>query len=154
MCLTGINNLFTPSFKNRNYAVKVYNAEPRLTFTSGTLYRIQLGYQYTNKKNDILYGDEQAIFNAINLETKYNTFSNTSLTGKFTYNNIKYSGQTNTTVSYIMLDALLPGKNFLWTIDLTKRFINNLELNVQYEGRKPGTTKAIHTGRVSLSVLL
>jgi hypothetical protein len=53
-----------------------------------------------------------------------------------------------------MLDALLPGKNYLWMIDLTKRFINNLELNFQYEGRKPGSTRTIHTGRVSLNVLL
>ena len=42
-----------------------------------------------------------------------------------------------------MLDALLPGKNLLWNIDLTKRLGNNLELNFQYEGRKPGETKTI-----------
>ncbi|MEP6846289.1 MAG: hypothetical protein ABI861_09810, partial [Panacibacter sp.] len=150
----GSADLFTPSFDNRNYAISVHNTEPRLTFTSGTMFRVQAGYQYTQKQNDALYGGEAATFNAINLETKYNTFSNTSLTGKFTFNNIKFTGTANTTVSYIMLDALLPGKNFLWTIDLTKRFINNLELNFQYEGRKPASTKTIHTGRVSLSVLL
>ena len=150
----GSANLFTPSFNNRNYAISIHNTEPRITYTSGTMFRLQAGYQYTRKENEALYGGEAATFNAINLETKYNTFSNTSLTGKFTFNNIKFTGTANTTVSYIMLDALLPGKNFLWTIDLTKRFINNLELNFQYEGRKPGSTKAIHTGRVSLSVLL
>lgn len=150
----GTLNLFTPSFNNRNYAIDVHNTEPRITYTSGTKFRLQAGYQYTRKENDSLYGGEAAIFNAINLETKYNTFSNTSLTGRFTFNNIKFTGTANTTVSYIMLDALLPGKNFLWTIDLTKRFINSLELNFQYEGRKSGASKTIHTGRVSLSVLL
>ncbi|CAN5402145.1 hypothetical protein BH10BAC2_BH10BAC2_45980 [soil metagenome] len=150
----GTVNLFTPSFNNRNYAISVHNTEPRITYTSGTKFRLQAGYQYTRKENDTLYGGEAATFNAINLETKYNTFSNTSLTGRFTFNNIKFTGTANTTVSYIMLDALLPGKNFLWTIDLTKRFINNLELSFQYEGRKSGTSKTIHTGRVSLSVLL
>ncbi|WP_225975533.1 hypothetical protein [Panacibacter ginsenosidivorans] len=150
----GTANLFTPSFNNRNYAISIHNTEPRITYTSGTRFRLQAGYQYTRKQNDALYGGEEAAFNAINLETKYNTFSNTSLTGKFTFNNIKFTGTANTTVSYIMLDALLPGKNYLWTIDLTKRFINNLELNFQYEGRKPGNTRTINTGRVSLSVLL
>lgn len=150
----GNSNLFTPSFKNRNYAIKYYSTEPRITFTSGTLYRIIVGYQLEKKNNELQYGGEEATFNTLNIETKYNTFSNTSITGKFSLSNIKFNGQTNTTVSYIMLDALLPGKNYLWTIDLTKRFINNLELNLQYEGRKPGTTKVINTGRVSLNVLL
>ncbi|WP_346266764.1 hypothetical protein [Panacibacter microcysteis] len=151
---TGDQNLLTPAFNNRNYAIKVNNTEPRFTYTAGTKFRVQAGYQHTSKRNDPAYGGEEAVFNAINLETKYNTFSNTSLTGKFTFNNITYTGATNSTVSYIILDALLPGKNFLWTIDLTKRFINNLELNFQYEGRKPGGTRTIHTGRVSLNVLL
>ena len=65
-----------------------------------------------------------------------------------------YTGAANSTVSYIMLDALLPGKNFLWSMDLTKRLGNNLELNFQYEGRKPGETRTIHTGRASLRALL
>lgn len=151
---TGDQNLLTPAFANRNYAIVINNTEPRFTYTAGTKFRIQAGYQHTSKRNSAEYGGEEAVFNAINLETKYNTFSNTSLTGKFTYNNINYTGATNSTVSYIILDALLPGKNFLWTIDLTKRFINNLELNFQYEGRKPGGTRTIHTGRVSLNVLL
>jgi hypothetical protein len=151
---TGSADLFTPSFDNRNYAINISNTEPRITYTAGTKFRLQAGYQYTRKENDAKYGGETVTFNAVNLETKYNTFSNTSLTGRFTFNNIKFTGSANTTVSYIMLDALLPGKNFLWTIDLTKRFINNLELNFQYEGRKPGGTRTIHTGRVSLSVLL
>jgi hypothetical protein len=53
-----------------------------------------------------------------------------------------------------MLDALLPGKNFLWNFDLTKRLGNNLELNFQYEGRKPAETRTIHIGRASLRAIL
>jgi hypothetical protein len=115
---------------------------------------VQLGYQLSQKKNEQKYGGEKATSNSINLETRYNAVSNTSLTAKFTFSNIDYNGSPNTTVSYIMLDALLPGKNFLWTIDFTKRLINNLELNLEYEGRKPGTTRTIHIGRASLRALL
>ena len=150
----GTQSLFTPKFDNRNYEIKNVNIEPRFTYTSGTSFRIQTGYQYLQKKNSEVYGGEKSVNHSISLESKFNAVNNTSLTGKFTFSNISYQGQLNSTVSYIMLDALLPGKNLLWNIDLTKRLGNNLELNFQYEGRKPGETKTIHIGRASLRAIL
>ncbi len=150
----GYQSLFTPGFDNRNYDIQNISAEPRLTLTQGTSFRLQTSYQFVQKKNSILYGGEKAINNSFTLESKYNAVNNTSLTGKFTYTNINYSGAVNSTVSYIMLDALLPGKNLLWNLDLTKRLGNNLELSFQYEGRKPAETRTIHIGRASLRAIL
>jgi hypothetical protein len=79
--------------------------------------------------------------------------SNSSITGKFTFSNIDYAAPANTTVSYIMLDGLLPGSNYLWSIDLTKRLLNHLELNFVYEGRKPGDARTVHIGRASIRAL-
>lgn len=151
---TSAINLYTPSFKNRNYAINAISTEPRITYTAGTLFRVQAGYQYTSKENEERYGGETARFSTINLEGKYNTFSNTSLTGRFTYSDIRFTGEPNSTVSYIMLEALQPGKNYIWNLDLTKRFINSLELSFEYEGRKPASGNTINIGRVSLRVLL
>ena len=148
------NSLFTPSFANRNFLINILTSEPRFTFTEGTKYRVQTSYQISKKQNSQLYGGERSTTNSINIDGKYNAVNNTSLNGRFTYSNIFYTGATNSTVSYIMLDALLPGKNFLWNLELTKRLGNNLELNFQYEGRKPGETRTIHTGRASLRALL
>jgi len=148
------NSLFTPKFSNRNYEIKTINIEPRLTFTSGTSYRLSTSYEFSQKKNKVIYGGEKSISNSLNVEGKYNAVNNTSFTGKLTYTNINYTGLPNTTVSYIMLDALLPGKNVLWNFDLTKRLGNNLELNFQYEGRKPAETRTIHIGRASLRAIL
>jgi hypothetical protein len=150
----GSNNLFTPSFDNRNYVIKINTTEPRISYTPSTKFRMQLGYQFVQKNNSDQYGGEKATFNTINAETKYNTFSNTSLTAKFSFSNIDYKGETNTTVSYIMLDALLPGKNYIWNLSLTKRLINALELNFEYEGRQSGHAKAVHIGTVSIRALL
>jgi hypothetical protein len=154
----GSNSLFTPNaqFDNRNYDLEINSIEPMITFIRSTSFRLATSYKYENKKNLPAYGGEKANSHSINLESKYNVLQNSSITGKFTYNNIDFrssTGSATTTVSYIMLDGLLPGKNYLWSAILTKRLLNNLELNFQYDGRKPATSKTVHIGRASLTAL-
>jgi hypothetical protein len=149
----GFNGLYTPSFANRNYELDVNSIEPKFVFIQGTKFRVSTSYKFDAKENNPLYGGEKSTSNSINLETKYNVLQNSSITGRFTFNNIDYKFPANTTVSYIMLDGLLPGSNYLWSIDLTKRLLNNLELNFVYEGRKPGDTRTVHIGRASVRAL-
>jgi hypothetical protein len=149
----GTTALYTPSFANRNYELNIYSTEPRISFVKGTFFRIQTSYKLENKKNNSLYGGEKATSNSLNVESKYNVLQNSSINARFTYNNIQYNGATNSTVSYIILDGLLPGSNYLWSIDLTRRLFRNLEMSFQYDGRKPGSSRTIHTGRASLRAL-
>ena len=149
----GENALYTPSFNNRNYRLSIYSAEPNFIYIHGTSFRITTGYKYENKKNLPLYGGETSISNSLDIETKYNILQNSAVTGKFTFDNIKYNFPANTTVSYIMLDGLLPGKNYLWSLGLSKRLLNNLELSFQYDGRKAGSSKTVHVGRAAITAL-
>jgi hypothetical protein len=146
-----INELLTPEFINRNFRVEGNSLEPRFTYTKGTVLRAQAGYSFDKKKNTS--GPEKSSTNSLNTEVKYNVLSNTSLTGRFTYSQIDYNASPNTSVSYIMLDGLLPGKNFLWTLDLTQRLTSFLELSFQYEGRKAGTSGVVHIGRAQIRAL-
>ncbi len=149
----GNNILATPQFANRNYDLAIYNAEPFCTFIKGTTFRLTTSYKYETKKNKPQFGAEKSSSNAINIETKYNLLQNSALSGKFTFNNISYNAVANTTVSYIMLDGLLPGKNYLWSLGLTKRLLNNLELSFTYDGRKAGISRPVHVGRAAITAL-
>jgi hypothetical protein len=152
----GNNYLFANNkgFDNSNYNIDQYSISPDLSYTRRANLRISIGYNYNPQKNDPLYGGETSYSSAITTDVKYNLVSNTSLQGKFTLNDLHYNGNTNTTVSYIMLDGLLPGKNYIWGLDLTKKLGSFLELNISYEGRKPGEGHAIHTGRAALRAIL
>ena len=149
------NNLQSESvkFSNRNYSISGYSVEPRITYTHGTNFRVLTGYKLGDKHNRI---DSMQHYSStgFNTEIRYTILQSSSIQGKFTYTNIKYPFATNSTLSYVMLEGLLPGKNFLWNLNLSKRLSNNLEINLEYEGRKPGTARPVHIGRASVRALL
>jgi hypothetical protein len=141
----GENVLLTPSFGNRNYEISAHSIEPRFSYIRGTGFRLQFSYKYDQRENktplNILgFGGESSTINSLIAETKYNVLNNASLQGKFTY-------------GYILLDALVPGKNYLWSIDFIKRLSNNLEINLRYEGRKAGETRTVHIGTARVTAL-
>jgi hypothetical protein len=142
-------------FENRNYNVFQNTIEPSLTYVCKSNLRASIGYIFSQKQNriDLM---ERTINNALITEIKYNIISGTSINTKFTYNNIDFiasNAPKNSTVGYLLLDGLLPGKNYLWSTDITKRLGGNIEISVQYEGRKSATSSTIHTGRASLRAL-
>jgi len=145
------NELSTPLFSNRNYRVLSRSVEPRLTWTKGTAMRAQAGYVHARRAN--LSGSESAVSNALQTEVKYNVLSSTSVGARLTHDRIRFDGKANTAVGYLMLDGLMPGRNWLWTVDLVQRLSPALELSVQYEGRRAGTSGVVHLGRAQVRAL-
>lgn len=157
----GTNQLLSTStdIDSSNYNIKQYSLEPGFTYTRKSNFRAVLGYKISSKTNADGYGGQQYSSNSINTELKYNILQSTSVLAKFTYTDISFYGKngsagTSSPVSYVILDGLLPGKNYLWSIDVTKKLGGNLELGIQYEGRKPGEGPTVHTGRASLRAIL
>ena len=146
------NELSTPKFANRNFKIKDAFIQSTLAYIYASNIRVSLIYNYDNKINRD--GIERAVNNGISTELKYNVLSSSTINARFTINSIVFTGLPNSTVGYALLDGLQPGKNYLWSIDITKRLAGNIELNLQYEGRKPGEVSTIHTGRASLRALL
>lgn len=142
-------------FSNRNYAIKQYVVEPSLTWIHKANLRWTIAYSFLQKRNSI-DSMEKSVNHSLSTELRYNILNNSTLNAKFTFNQINfnaYQGAANTTVGYILLDGLLPGKNYLWNAEYTKRLAGNIELSIQYEGRKPGTAKTVHIGRATVRAI-
>jgi hypothetical protein len=116
-------------------------------------FRITTGYKYDIRLNAKDLGGEKAKADNINLELKYNILGSGALNARATFSNIAYTGTENSGVSYTMLDGLQKGKNWLWQASFNKRVSKNIEMNLEYEGRKPASGDIIHTGRASVRAI-
>ena len=145
---------FTPSFNNQNYSLNGNSTEPKITYSPNPKWRLITSYQYSSMKDLAIYGGESSSSNSLNIESKFNFVQNSSVNLKFSSSNISYAGTNNTTVSYVMLNGLQPGNNYLWNIEFTKRLMNSLEISFNYEGRKTGESQTVNIGRATVRAIL
>ncbi len=149
----GKNKLSTPQFANRNYDLSVWQAEPLVTWLIGTKFRLAGGYKFDVRSNKPSLGAQKSKTHSLNLDSKYNILQRSAVMTKFTFSSIHFPFPANTSVSYIMLDGLLPGSNYLWSLGFTRRLMNNLDLTMQYDGRKSGSARTVHLGKAGITAI-
>ncbi len=148
------------NFDSSNYNLRQFSVEPDIIYSRKSNMRFEIGYVLSTKENAPAWGGQNYTSTGFNTAFKYNILQSTSIQGKFTFNSIVYmateggSPSTTSPASYTILEGLAPGKNYLWNIDFTKKLGNNLELSLQYDGRKPAGQGIINTGRAALRALL
>ena len=86
----------------------------------------------------------------LGIDLRYNQLKKGSFTGNLNLININYLGENNTSVAFEMLEALQPGRNSTWTIYYQRTMANNLQLTLNYNGRKSKDVSTIHAGGVQL----
>ncbi len=138
----------------RSYLVRQNNLEPSLTWILRSAFRLTGGYKYDDRRNSPEYGGELALIQSANLDARLTTKTLGTIQSRATYANIRYSGAPNTSLSFVMLDALQNGSNWLWYLNWERRLSKGIELSLEYEGRKPGDNPVVHTGRMSIRAIL
>ena len=143
-------SLVTPAFINRNYLIIGQQISPEVNYTFKNIWSINTQLKLENKRNQFGAGQEKLKAISAILDGRYALKNSGFIGSKLTFNYINYTGLVGSTTSFIMLEALQPGRNLLLTLDYTKKLKNGLELQVAYNGRKVGNSKMIHTGTTGI----
>jgi hypothetical protein len=133
-------------FSNRNYLIEGYESEQRLIFQPNTQFRLSAIYKYNQKENVIEGGIQKALLHTYAFELKLNQTEKGSLTGRADFIQIYFNDSENSPVAYEMLNALQKGENYTWELSYQRNLSNNIQVSINYSGRKTPFSNIVHLG--------
>ncbi len=137
-------------FISRNFILNIFKMEPALIVNSSLNTRFSMKSKWETggtkvEENGITIDSKQ-----VSAEMRHNTNNRSSLNVKFTFTDIKFTGNQSSPAGFSLLQGLNNGKNFQFNLDLDYRITKKLYLVAGYEGRKLGSSKLIHVFRTQL----
>ncbi|HEX8656168.1 MAG TPA: hypothetical protein VF690_01465, partial [Hymenobacter sp.] len=142
---------------NRNYRLLIYTIQPEISYQPTPSLRLTGTYLHAFKQNT-LDGPEAernpGNFDELGLETRLSQVNKRTVTAATRYTRVKFDGTNpNSVVAIEILNALRPGSNFTWSLNVEQRLSNGLNITVAYDGRKASGLNTVHTGRMQVAVL-
>jgi hypothetical protein len=134
----------------RDYLINYIKVQPSIIYQPNTTFRVSFDYRQESKDNAPQLGGEQAIIQDMGLQLKYNQAEKGSLQGGVNAVNIDYEGPQNNALAFEMLESLRPGINFTWNLGYQRSISKNLQISLQYNGRKSEDNDAIHAGGIEV----
>ncbi|TGE23026.1 hypothetical protein [Hymenobacter metallicola] len=138
----------------RNFRLLVYEVAPEISYQPNNTLRFTGTYQRISKQNTA--GPEKDIrgtFDELGVETRISQVSKRTVSGTARYVKVGFDADQSSLVALEILNALRPGSNFTWNLNVEQRLSNGLNVTLAYDGRKPNGLAPIHTGRMQVSVL-
>lgn len=142
------------NFADRNYDIRFYTVEPELIYLYKAKFRISLQFVYGRGQNKLPgSAGEKTKNQQITLDSRYSIVTKSSISVRFTYAAVDYTGAVNSAIEFAMLQGLKAGNNYLWNIGLDRSLARNIQLNLSYEGRKTGEARMVHIGRAQIRAI-
>ena len=130
----------------RDYRLNYLFLEPSIIYQPNTVFRTAIEARYSNKVNALELGGEESVVYEIGIDAKLSRREKGILQVNARLLNITYDGQQNSALGFEMLEALKPGINYTWGLGYQRIIANNLQVSVQYQGRKSEGNRSIHSG--------
>jgi hypothetical protein len=144
---TTISN--SENYASKNFNIKSDKIEPKIAYLFSQNANLEMFYDFQKKQNSIgelerLNQQKMGLSFNFASEKKYIT------NGEFSYYKNDFNGNEQSPAAYQMLEGLQSGKNLIWRLLIQKKLAEFLDININYEGRKSESIKAIHTGNIQL----
>ncbi len=146
---TGNRDRASEFFSTTDYNINMKGSSIELQYQPGTKYRVGGKYSFSDKKNSGT-GNEHALLHRFTTEFRHSTPMKGSLQAQAEYINIRYNSTDQSSIAFEMLEGLRTGQNYTWTIAYLRILANNMQVNIQYTGRKSPGTPVVHVGTVQV----
>jgi hypothetical protein len=130
----------------RNYNYRFQFLQPSFIYQPSTNFRIGIDGRIGNKVNAQNLGGETCSLLEMGSNLKFNQTEKGSLQGEFKLIRLNFVGNPNSAIGFELLESLKPGQNYTWNLGYQRTVSKNLQLTIQYLGRKSEKSRIIHSG--------
>ena len=151
---------------SRNYRLLIYTIQPEISYQPTPSLRLTGTYAHTQKQNTLgtlptrpvptPAETHPGIFDDLGLEARLSQVSKRTVSAATHYTRVQFAADPaalNSVVAIEILNALRPGSNFTWNLNVEQRLSNGLNITLAYDGRKASGLNTVHTGRMQVAVL-
>lgn len=148
------HNSYSEVVAERDFSYNAQVINPQLQWQGAKNWRTLLSYESVIKVSPTEGVGGQVLVDQISISNKFIRENGGILEGKFGFVKVNSELENNfTPLAYEMFEGLRAGENLIWNLSVRQKIIGDLNLSIQYGGRKPTETRIIHNGRVQLSAL-
>jgi len=144
---TSLNDAST--FQNRNFNIDKTRINPAIHFLFNKILNATIQYG-RETQNNLIGSGEELTKNELNFSLGYQNSNARSIDLSLTYSNVDFRGSQNTPVAFTILDGLQNGRNLEWQLNMNQQIAKNLQLLINYNGRKTGDLNVIHFGNIQV----
>ena len=147
-----IKTNWSENFQDKNYDIKDYSINPKLTYFSGENNRINFIYKLSSISN--LIGNQESLKQQnFGISLFLNQKEKRGFISEFNYYKNEFNGELNSVISYVMMNGLQGGENYTWSFKFQRKLSKLLDINFIYLGRKSNSIRTIHNGSIQLKAI-
>ena len=145
---SGTRSYYSSLFSTNDYSYTFYEVKPKLIYQMNKNFRTTFLFSYfegTNSYN----GNQTGTNREVGGEVRYNVSTTGALNGKYSLYEVSFNGDNiSSPVGYDMMNGFTVGQNSVWNISFQQRIGGNLQININYDGRKSSGANIVHVGRM------